>query len=751
VRAIQEGYFFGSDKFFPSGTDNSIVIRMLPLDNAKEIDPNSDTQVSVDGGGNIEFQANSFVDSDGDAYNGVVSVYAKRINPEAPFSHEVMPGNLFGISERGTAVVLESYAMLAVELRDKDGGELNLAAGKPAIVKFKVDDKLLDEAPKFIPTWSFDETQGNWIEEGEAELIDGNYVSEVAHFSFWNCDAPYPLVNVTGKVVDTDGVPQEGFYILVKTNGMCGAGYTNSEGVFSGKMPKNQELTFCVFSPGCSEPIFTTTLGPFTENVELEDFVVEGLIVATYGGVVLCEGEPLANADVYLLTPNLNEKYTTSEDGQFLINIEELSCNGIDEGSLFAQNPSTGIISEMIIVNSEDQLDLELEVCVDCDIAPYITENDVDQCDNETVLTINIDNPATTYIYTWSNGATTADVVVNDPGLYCVTITEPITECFLTVCKEIEFNGALSAGITNVQNMYCNNPGFISLEIGGGTEPYQIEWQTPSMVINGGTFLDANEPGTYSVTITDANGCQIFLSQEIEQEVGTEYIEIIFDFQSEGFFCEGDSLLLYVEPWQANGLDTSQIVWTLNDTTHVGGSFNAIESGIVVASFSDGICEYLGETYVNEIATTFDFIGYNCSLDTGQTILEYSSDDGQMYYTYLVDTTLIFNYPDGFSGTTTLYNWPCNSEVEYELPFATNVEIEVLSMASCDECEDGYIEVNLDGFTCDCAAGEVTVYAANGYTDVTEANEAQILAAGTYYLVVRSQEDCIVYSEEFEL
>ena len=437
VRAIIPGFFFGSDKFFPNGTKNSIVIRMLPLENGKEIDPTSAAQITIDGGGNIAFQANSFVDENGNDYSEQVTIFARWINPQDPFAHEVMPGNLIGVEERGNTAVLESFSMIAVELQDVNGSKLQLKEGLPATVTFEVDEELRNSAPQFIPTWSFNEISGNWIEEGSAEFIDGSYVAEVSHFSFWNCDAPYPLINVTGTVVDEDGNPQVGFYVLVKVNGMCGAGYTNGEGQFSGKMPKNQLLTFCVFAPGCDEPIFTTTLGPFTDNTLLDDFVIETTTV-TYSGTVLCEGKALAEAPIYLVFENLTEKYFSDENGNFSIDVQEINCLNFPEGILFALNPDTGIQSEVINVNGDSQDNLELEVCLNCDITPSITQDNPDICAGFSILTLNIDNTTTEYQIVWNNGSTSDVIEVFESGVYCATITEPITQCSLSICEEVE-------------------------------------------------------------------------------------------------------------------------------------------------------------------------------------------------------------------------------------------------------------------------------------------------------------------------
>jgi hypothetical protein len=62
-----------------------------------------------------------------------------------------------------------------VELETETGATLQLAEGKPAIIKMKVPSSLVAAAPAQIPLWHFSETDGLWREQGLATLNNGWY------------------------------------------------------------------------------------------------------------------------------------------------------------------------------------------------------------------------------------------------------------------------------------------------------------------------------------------------------------------------------------------------------------------------------------------------------------------------------------------------------------------------------------------------------------------------------------------------
>lgn len=105
------------------------------------------------------------------------------------------------------------------------------------------------------------------------------------------------------------------------------------------------------------------------------------------------------------------------------------------------------------------------------------------------------------YSYQWSNGGNTMKITGLAPGNYTVTVTDA-NGCLGTHLFTITQPDQLNI-VTTTTAAACVNNGTASATIFGGTSPYSILWS------NGQTTQTISNlaPGTYSVTVTDANGC----------------------------------------------------------------------------------------------------------------------------------------------------------------------------------------------------------------------------------------------------
>lgn len=109
-----------------------------------------------------------------------------------------------------------------------------------------------------------------------------------------------------------------------------------------------------------------------------------------------------------------------------------------------------------------------------------------------------------TYNYSWSTGATTSTISGLTPGTYTVTATDPSAGCSATASVNITQPAGMQVNNTNV-NPSCpsRNNGSISLTVSGGSTPYSYNWSTGAT----SAALSNLTTGTYTVTVTDANGC----------------------------------------------------------------------------------------------------------------------------------------------------------------------------------------------------------------------------------------------------
>jgi len=109
-----------------------------------------------------------------------------------------------------------------------------------------------------------------------------------------------------------------------------------------------------------------------------------------------------------------------------------------------------------------------------------------------------------TYTYAWSNAATTANISSLAAGTYSVTITDD-NGCTDSASVTIAQPAALSIASNVITNVSCNGfiNGGVTTTTTGGTTAYTYSWSNSATT----SSITGVAAGTYSVTVTDANGC----------------------------------------------------------------------------------------------------------------------------------------------------------------------------------------------------------------------------------------------------
>ena len=310
ITITKPGFHQGSRSFLPLETgSNRVNVQILPM-------TQSGTFSSVSGGTvtsgllQLTFPANA-ITLNGQPYTGTVRVYAAALDPTSTTMFDQMPGELLG-GMNDSLRLLRSFGMASVELRDANLNELQLATGVSATLTFNIPNALQAEAPETIDWWSFDETLGYWKHEGEAQKQNNKYIGLASHFSWWNCDVPQNFNNFQGSVSTFSGSPIANAQINVVSPTLgSGINYTNTEGEFSCRVPKNQSLTLNV-KLNCNTS--NTWITTYSETIVSGEVALNGSYTAELtnfypitGTLLNCSGQALESgyvrmgSQVYLL------------------------------------------------------------------------------------------------------------------------------------------------------------------------------------------------------------------------------------------------------------------------------------------------------------------------------------------------------------------------------------------------------------------------------------------------------------------
>lgn len=189
----------------------------------------------------VEIPANSLVyESDGRAFNGSVYASTYYLNPNSEnFAKEMPGGDMSGVTSNGKDVILLSYGMVEVTLKDSANQKLQLKDGAESTLTFPSPEGLAEH--KQIPLWYFDEEKATWIEEGIATKNGEVYSGKVKHFSWHNLDYPFLRTSICGRVTNTNGKPVSGILVTISQT----SAYTDSNGYY------------CAYVP-CETPVFVT-------------------------------------------------------------------------------------------------------------------------------------------------------------------------------------------------------------------------------------------------------------------------------------------------------------------------------------------------------------------------------------------------------------------------------------------------------------------------------------------------------------
>jgi gliding motility-associated-like protein len=192
-------------------------------------------------------------------------------------------------------------------------------------------------------------------------------------------------------------------------------------------------------------------------------------------------------------------------------------------------------------------------------LGPKISSASVTQIDcngnNNGAINLTSSGGNGAHSYSWSDGSTSEDLSDLGPGSYSVTVTDGNNET--TTGGPYVINEPTSLVVTyEVTEVVTQSDGRINLTVTGGTPSYSYNWS------NGASSQDLNNinPGNYSVTVTDANGCERF------EDILVQVEELRINYTVMDVTCSGDGNGAIMSSPQ-NGSAPHTFAWSTGATT----------------------------------------------------------------------------------------------------------------------------------------------------------------------------------------
>lgn len=259
--------------------------------------------IQLPDGSEIVFPANAFITSNGNVYNGMVTVKACYLDPTwDKYGMFVFGGDLYGKDSNNKDVMLNPFSGLNVMLYDDSGNTLQLDSihNVKATVKMKIPTPLIAEAPDTIETWEYANEKGDKQKKGKASKIGDKYMGQVAHFSYWSFEKSYfgkaTIWGYVKKIVNNDSIGVAGVKVKVGRQIVI----TDADGKYEATVPDNLQGIVIVpifLNIGLNPTILTNALS--NNESKRVDFELPTGSIFTIKGVVLNDTttrQPITNA-----------------------------------------------------------------------------------------------------------------------------------------------------------------------------------------------------------------------------------------------------------------------------------------------------------------------------------------------------------------------------------------------------------------------------------------------------------------------
>ena len=362
---------------------------------------------------------------------------------------------------------------------------------------------------------------------------------------------------------------------------------------------------------------------------------------------------------------------------------------------------------------------------------------------NDGSIDITVTGGTSPYTFSWTgpNGfvADTEDLVELLTGEYNVTVTDA-NQCEALLSDILVGEpDELEATVASITDASCAGfeTGAIDIDVMGGTPPYTYVWSNAATTQD----LSGIGAGEYSVTVTDANGCEDTIEEILVGSPSSLDVTAttITDVSCFGF--EDGAIDITV----TGGTPPYDFDWSNGATTE---DVSDLDAGTYSVTVTDAnLCEFtLGDIAVGEPTQVPTPVVQVAPADCIQTSGSFSITDAPADFEYSLDGGDWFSYTGTITGVTpgphTLVardaneceSAPLNFDVPqpFETPAAPTVSI---VQPDCETLTGAILVTSgTTGFMFSLNGADFVAYPMGGFTG---------LAPGNYELRVRSNDGCI--------
>jgi hypothetical protein len=356
-------------------------------------------------------------------------------------------------------------------------------------------------------------------------------------------------------------------------------------------------------------------------------------------------------------------------------------------------------------------------------------------------ITVTVSSGTANYAYSWSNGSSTNNsssasntVTGLAAGTYTVTVTDANSTTVSASHTIGEPSTSVSATITLNQEVACfgGNDGSLTASGSGGTGAFSFSWTT------GATTATANglTAGTYTVTVTDANGCTDTESYTMNQPTAALAISLNVDSNAS---CNGSATGV-ISSTASGGTTAYVYVWSTGSNVD---SITGLTAGTYTVTLTDANgCTTSQSATVTQPTTINLSITVDSNASCGGSAtggLTASASGGVGTLSYAWNTSATTTSITGLTaGTYTVTVTDLNGCTETESQSITgggslSATVTVNSNVSCNGGNDGSLTPSSTGGT-----NPITYAWNNGSTSATITG----LTAGTYTVTVTENGGC---------